>query len=216
MPRLWTDTIKAHRREVRDAILDTTAALVAENGRRSVTMSQIAEETGIGRATLYKYFPDVDAILAAWHDRHMAGHLQQLTALSQDPGDAAERLEAVLQVIGRLQLQHHAGPPGELRHRDEHVGRAQQHLGEMIGELIAAGVEAGSIRNDVPVAELVDYCLRGAFGARALGSEEAVSRLATLIVAGLRAPADDAVDVQRREERAQRVLSSPQFAPRDR
>jgi AcrR family transcriptional regulator len=62
---------------VRDATLDTTAALVAEHGLASVTMSQIAEQTGIGRATLYKYFPDVEAILVAWHERQIAGHPQQ-------------------------------------------------------------------------------------------------------------------------------------------
>src|SRR5215207_7470460 len=56
IPRLWHHTIQAHRREVRDAILETAAALVAQHGLRAVTMSQIAEETGIGRATLYKYF----------------------------------------------------------------------------------------------------------------------------------------------------------------
>ena len=56
VPKLWNETIEAHRRAVRDAILETTAALVAEHGLTSVTMSQIAEETGIGRATLYKYF----------------------------------------------------------------------------------------------------------------------------------------------------------------
>ena len=75
VPKLWTDTIQAHRREVRLAVLDVTAALVAEHGLRSVTMSQIAEKTGIGRATLYKYFPDVEAILLAWHERQITGHL---------------------------------------------------------------------------------------------------------------------------------------------
>ena len=53
MPNLWNETIEAHRREIRDAVLDTTAALVARHGLLSVTMSQIAEATGIGRATLY-------------------------------------------------------------------------------------------------------------------------------------------------------------------
>ena len=80
MPKLWTETIEAHRRAVHEAVLDTTAALVAEHGLRAVTMSQIAEQTGIGRATLYKYFPDVEAILVAWHDRHVSGHLEQLAA----------------------------------------------------------------------------------------------------------------------------------------
>lgn len=32
LPKLWDETIKAHRREVRDAILDSTAAVVAERG----------------------------------------------------------------------------------------------------------------------------------------------------------------------------------------
>ena len=53
MPKLWTETIEAHRREVRDAILDAAASLVGEHGLLSVTMSQVAELTGIGRATLY-------------------------------------------------------------------------------------------------------------------------------------------------------------------
>src|SRR5438034_9740441 len=96
VPKLWNQTIEAHRRSVRDAVLDTTAALVTEHGLRSVTMSQIAEETGIGRATLYKYFPDVEAILVAWHDRHVTGHLEQLAELRDQAGDPADRLEAVL------------------------------------------------------------------------------------------------------------------------
>ena len=62
----------------REAILDATAALVAEHGLTGVTMSQIARDTGIGRATLYKYFPDVESILHAWHQRQIDGHLKDL------------------------------------------------------------------------------------------------------------------------------------------
>ena len=65
MPKLWNETIEAHRRQVHNAILDANAALVAKHGVRSVTMLQIAEATGIGRATLYKYFSGVEAILVA-------------------------------------------------------------------------------------------------------------------------------------------------------
>ena len=75
MPKLWNETIAAHRRDVRDAILDSAAALLGEHGLRSVTMSQIAVATGVGRATLYKYFPDIEAILVAWHERHVGCHL---------------------------------------------------------------------------------------------------------------------------------------------
>src|SRR3954462_7349259 len=78
VPRLWDDTIEAHRRTVRDVTLDTAAALVAEHGLASVTMSQIAGRAGIARATLYRYFPDVEAILVAWHERQVDRHLRQL------------------------------------------------------------------------------------------------------------------------------------------
>ena len=107
VPRLWDETIEAHRRAVRDATLDTTAALVAEHGLASVTMSQIAEQTGIGRATLYKYFPDVEAILVAWHERQVAEHLQHLAVVRDQAGHAGERLEAVLEAYGLIVHEHH-------------------------------------------------------------------------------------------------------------
>jgi AcrR family transcriptional regulator len=108
MPRLWNDTIETHRREVRDAILDITAALVAKHGLRSVTMSQIAEDTGIGRATLYKYFPGVEEILLAWHQRQIAGHLEYLSGIRDQVSDSGERLEAVLEAYALISM----GPTG--------------------------------------------------------------------------------------------------------
>src|SRR5215218_3581961 len=102
VPKLWNETIEEHRRAVREATLDTTAALAAEHGLRSVTMSQIAEQTGIGRATLYKYFPDVEAILVAWHERQITAHLVQLAELRDQAGDADQRLQAVLEAYASL------------------------------------------------------------------------------------------------------------------
>src|SRR5437870_6998486 len=128
VPKLWSETIEEHRQAVREATLDTTAALVAEHGLTSVTMSKIAEETGIGRATLYKYFPDVEAILVAWHERHVTSHLEHLAALRDQAGDATERLKAVLEAYALIQHKRHATELGALLHRDEHVSRAQQHL----------------------------------------------------------------------------------------
>jgi AcrR family transcriptional regulator len=85
VPKLWNETIEAHRHAVREAILETTWALVTEHGLMSVTMTQIAEKAGIGRATLYKYFPDVEAILAAHHERHVTSHLEHLAELRTNP-----------------------------------------------------------------------------------------------------------------------------------
>lgn len=187
MAKLWDDTIDAHRRAVRDATLETTAALVAEHGLRSVTMSQIAERTGIGRATLYKYFSGVEAILAAWHERQVSGHLRQLAALRDAHGSAGERLEAVLEAYALIQHEHHATELASLLHRGEHVVRAQQHLRDLIGDLIAEGATSGELRDDVAPEELAGYCLHALTAAGDLASRAAVRRLVGVTLSGLRA-----------------------------
>jgi AcrR family transcriptional regulator len=185
VPKLWSETIETHRRAVRDATLDTTAALVAAHGLRSVTMSQIAEETGIGRATLYKYFPDVEAILVAWHERQVAGHLEYLADVRDRAGDAGERLGAVLEAYALMSHDHHDSELAALLHRGEHVARAQQQLTDFIEALVAEGAESGELRDDAPPDELASYCLNALAGAGSLRSRAAVRRLVTVTLAGL-------------------------------
>ncbi|MEU1273240.1 TetR/AcrR family transcriptional regulator [Streptomyces sp. NPDC005799] len=189
MPKLWNDTIEEHRRTVREAILDTTWELVAEHGLLSVTMSQIAEKTGIGRATLYKYFPDVEAILLAHHDRHVTGHLQQLADLRDRPGDASERLAAVLEryaLICHRRGRHGTEELAALVHRPEHIAPAQRQLVDLFQGMLAEAVEAGELRDDVAPGELASYCLHALAAAGSLPSEAAVHRLVAVTLAGLR------------------------------
>jgi len=199
VPKLWTQTIEAHRREVRDATLDTTAALVAKHGLRSVTMSQIAEQTGIGRATLYKYFPDVEAILVAWHERQVSGHLEFLAEVrDQAGGEAGERLEAVLEAYALIRHEHH-GTELEALHRGAHIARAEQQLRDFIRDLLAEGAEAGDLRDDVAPDELASYCLHALTAASSLPSKAAVRRLVGVILAGLHPRADIRPTATRRQ-----------------
>jgi AcrR family transcriptional regulator len=187
VPKLWTGTIEAHRRAVRDATLDTTAALVAEHGLASVTMSQIAEQAGIGRATLYKYFPDVEAILAAWHERHITSHLHQLAEVRDQAGSPGERLQAVLQAYALITYHRpHGTEIAALVHRGEHLAHAQQHLTDLIRDLLAEAAQAGEIRDDIAPGELANYCLSALNAAGGLPSKAAVGRLVTVTLAGLR------------------------------
>ncbi len=188
MPKLWNETIEAHRAAVRGAILDATAALVAEHGLRSVTMSRIAEKTGIGRATLYKYFPDAEAILLAWHERHVTAHLEHLTGLRDRAGDARERLEAVLEAYAFIQRKRHATELAAFLHRNEHVARAQLHLTGIIRDLLIEAAQTGDVRGDVAPEELASYCLHALAAASSLPSEAAVRRLVAVTLAGLRPP----------------------------
>ena len=188
MPKLWSATIEAHRGEVRDAILDTTAALVAKHGLASVTMSQIAKETGIGRATLYKYFPGVEEILFAWHERQITGHLQQLTEIRDQAGGPLDRLEAVLEVFALISHERHDSELVALLHRGEHVARVQRQLRDLIRDLLAEGAKSGDLRNDVAPDELASYCLHALTAAGGLTSKAAVRRLVSVTLAGLRRP----------------------------
>jgi AcrR family transcriptional regulator len=191
VPRLWDDTIQAHRHQVREAILDTTAALVATHGLLAVTMSQIAAATGIGRATLYKYFPDVEAILLAWHQRQISGHLDQLAEVRDQAGDADQRLEAVLEAYALIAHQAHGHRDSELAaflHRDQHVTKAEQQLRDMLQHLLTQAAATGKIRGDVAPSELASYCLHALAAAGSLPSRAAVRRLVTVTVAGLRPP----------------------------
>jgi AcrR family transcriptional regulator len=172
---------------VRDATLDTTAALVAEHGLASVTMSQIAEQTGIGRATLYKYFPDVEAILRAWHERQIAEHLQQLAQVRDHARHAGERLKAVLEAYALIVHEHHGDLAG-LLHRGAHVARAHQKLRDFVRDLLTEGTASGEVRDDVAPEELASYCLHAVAAARGLPSKAAVQRLVTVILAGLQPP----------------------------
>jgi AcrR family transcriptional regulator len=190
VPKLWSQTIETHRREVRDAILDTTAVLVADYGLRGVTMSQIAEETGVGRATLYKYFPDVETILVEWHERHVAGHLDHLAELRDRSDDARQRLESVLGAYAlishEVSQRHHGADLPALVHLGQHVARAQHQLTKFIRDLLAEGAQAGAIRDDVSPDELTGYCLHALAAAAGLPSKAAVDRLVKVTLAGLR------------------------------
>ena len=190
MPKLWDETIEAHRTHVTTAILHTTAHLVAERGVRAVTMSEIAEQAGIGRATLYKYFSDVESILRAWHERQITEHLEQLAEIRDREGPPFERLASVLEAYAAIShdtRRHRGSELGAVLHRHEHVPRAEERLGEMIRGLIKEAAAAGEVRADIGPHELANFCLNALNGTRLLPSKAAVHRLVAVTLDGMRA-----------------------------
>ncbi|GIF99038.1 TetR/AcrR family transcriptional regulator [Catellatospora citrea] len=186
MPKLWNATIDAHRSAVREAVLDATAGLVAAHGLASVTMSQIAEGSGIGRATLYKYFPDVESILQAWHERQVGAHLHQLQAVREQAGDPGRALVTVLETYAHICQARHGGDVAAMLHQGPHMAHAHQHLRALVAQLLAEGVRTGDVRDDVPPAELAGFCLNALRAASGLTSKAALGRLVAVTLAGLR------------------------------
>jgi AcrR family transcriptional regulator len=187
-PRLWTATVQTHRQSVREAIMRATVELVTAHGLAAVTMSQVAEAAGVGRATLYKYFPDIETILDTWHAGHVTAHLAQLTGLAQTVDDADQRLEIVLRAYAQIchARQIHGPDLSALLHRAEQVTSAQQQLTDLLRDLVRDAARAGTVRTDTSPDELALYCAHALAAAGALPSKAAVRRLVDVTLAGLR------------------------------
>jgi AcrR family transcriptional regulator len=149
-------------------------------------MSKIAAQTGIGRATLYKYFPDIQAILMAWHERQVGHHLRQLVAVRDQGGEPGQKLQAVLEAFALISHQRHGGELAALLHGGEHVARAHQQVHDLIRDLLIEGATSGALRDDVAPDELATYCLHALTAASRLESRAAVQRLVAVTLAGLR------------------------------
>jgi AcrR family transcriptional regulator len=191
MPKLWRETIETHRNAVRDAVLEVAQALVARHGLRGVTMSDIAEGAGVGRATLYKYFADVEAVLLALHERLVGAHMSQLADVMRRPGGPAERMRAVLEAYAQIVRErgpHHDAEIAAVLHRQEATVHAQDHLRRMIAHLVKEGADAGVFRRDASPDELAAYCLAATTAASGLTSQAAIARLVEVTMNGLETP----------------------------
>jgi len=99
-------------------------------------MSQVAYEVGIGRATLYKYFPDIESIVLARHEEHVAEHLVRLKVRRDGEGTAAERLLLVLREYAEicfLRGRHGSTELAALLHGGDHASDAMDHHGRAPG-----------------------------------------------------------------------------------
>jgi len=155
----------------------------------SATMSRIAEQSGIGRATLYKYFPDIESILSSWHHQQIVNHLGQLGEIrDKGSGSAWQRLERVLEGFALISFEsrrHHDADLAALLHRDQRVSEAESELSGLIKELLADAVSTGEVRTDVGLDELAIYCLHSLAAAGSMSSKAAVQRLVKVTLSGL-------------------------------
>lgn len=177
--------VDRQREAVRRAILEAVAQQAAERGVGALTMSGIADHAGIGRATLYRYFPDLDSVLVAWHEDHIRRHLAELTRGAARSGTAAQRIESALDAYALMSLGQDASDVAAALHRGHHAVAVQQQLIAFLTDLITDGVAEGAVRDDIPPPELALYCL-GALGAvPATRSRAAARRLVTVTLSGL-------------------------------
>jgi len=72
-----TDKRRARSERTREKLLDAAMACYRRNGVNSTVMEDVAQQAGVGRATLYRHFANQEALLADV----MAHNLEQMQAL---------------------------------------------------------------------------------------------------------------------------------------
>jgi AcrR family transcriptional regulator len=84
-----------------EAILDATARILVERGYAATNTNLVAERAGVSVGSLYQYFPNKDALIAALHERHSRQMNEMVEhALKRSEGLGFE--EALQSIIGSL------------------------------------------------------------------------------------------------------------------
>ncbi|MGE0457512.1 MAG: TetR/AcrR family transcriptional regulator [Bauldia sp.] len=167
--------------------MDRAVAIATTEGIHALTMARIAQEAGIGRATLYKYFKDVEDILASWHRRQIAAHLYELELVRARYASPIEGLREVLLSYTNRGNREHDARLGRLLHAMPHIHEAQQHLLDFVTGIVAAAIEAGELDRSVSARLRAHFAL-GAIEA-GLSSRAQAQLLVDMIMRGLGGPA---------------------------
>lgn len=153
-------------------------------------MEEIARTAGIGRATLYRYFPNRDALLTAM----AAASVEELTARIRDANLEAVPLEEAIARVTRAIIatgsKYTALSGNGVRHTDAYP-ELQVEVVEPIRALFRRAIADGSMRGDVSPDMLLDLfsgLVKGALDAtaRGRGIEETAAAVTTLFLRGVR------------------------------
>ena len=188
VPKLWEASIDEHRRAVSGAITEAAWQLAEEHGPLTMTMSQVASAAGIGRATLYKYFPDVESILIAHHAHHVEDHLRTLEQVRAGSGPVGPRLVALVHTYALIRFgraRHSSTDVSALVHRGPAIADAERRLRHVFGELIDEAAGEDLVRTDVGREELAAYCLHAVSAAVEASDPEQLEHLVRLVLDGL-------------------------------
>jgi AcrR family transcriptional regulator len=175
------------RERVAAAIVEAAAAVIAEHGE-AASMSEVASAAGVARATLYRYFPNRDALLEALGSFavHEAGEGLAAARLHEVAiEEAFARAVRALVVVGDYFV--------VLARERARVAPVEfdQRVGGVLLALLERGRGLGEIRQDVPaiwLAETLIGVIVSVLGAgSSAGIEDKVDAITSLFLDGARA-----------------------------
>jgi len=175
------------------AIIESAATLLAERGE-AVSMEEIASAAGIGRATLYRYFPNRDELLsamAAASVQELAARIEQANLEAVPFEEGLARLARGIIAIGSKYK--YIALSGHSAQLAETYPDFEGKVIEPVRALFRRAIAQGSLREDLTPDVLMDLfsgLIRGALDATAAGRrgvEESAAAATTLFLYGARA-----------------------------
>jgi AcrR family transcriptional regulator len=171
------------------AILDAAAQALAEHGR-SANMAEFAAAAGVSRATLYRYYPDREALLEALAAHALADAAARLADAGLDRAPVEEAIERIVRALTAVGDRYAV----LLREQVEtDPAETDRLVAAPMRAVFARGVESGFFRQDVPADVLIEL-FGGALVAALkliergrLGFEEASAAAASVFLDGARA-----------------------------
>jgi AcrR family transcriptional regulator len=144
-----------------DRILDAAASCVLAYGVDRVTVAEIARRAGVSRPTIYRRWPDTQALLAALLTARIVGVLRDVP--SRGPGREA-LVERIVGVAERLRHDDvvmsvfHSAPELAMVYIAERLGTSQQILINAVAAELKVAQRDGSVRAADP-RQLAAMCL---------------------------------------------------------
>lgn len=129
-------------------ILDAALAETLAHGIRRTSISDIARRSGVARQTIYRYWPDAQALFASLVTREVVAqlpahpHAESLEALVEVLVDAADRVRR-LEIVDRLR---DTDPELFARYILERLGTSQRLVHASLAAQVRAGQRAGFVR----------------------------------------------------------------------
>jgi TetR/AcrR family transcriptional regulator, mexCD-oprJ operon repressor len=168
------------------AILEAAAEVLASRGEVA-SMADVAAAAGVGRATVYRYFPSREALLDELADLALRTAGDRLLAAGLPKVSVEEGLARAVRVL--VGVGDYFVVLARERVRPDPT-QLEQRLSAPLRALLERGQETGVIRTDVPVSWLTDSLLSlvvSVLLARpALGEEDAVAVITGLFLDGCR------------------------------
>ncbi len=185
--------LRSDARRNRDQILRAARELFASRGI-TVPMEEIAREAEVGVGTLYRRFPDREALVrAVFRDSVRAVAVEARAALAEEP----TAWDALVRIIGQsaqlrlsMRLHTYSQAVAEILRGDEELDHHRGAAFDVLERVVHQAQAEGSLRADVGVGDLAALFVSIVHQTHGLGGEAArmaPGRVLAIMLDGLRA-----------------------------